>query len=198
MVEKASVVFTSNLAPSKVVSALREYLRLVKFIASLFVGEAMSLRVLQLRQGRLLCLIIGATLVFSLVVLYDSTHISHKPSLRARWRSKLSGKVGAHVNEELDIELFGEAIHHASPEDDGEAEKPILDGVKKTFGRHVWRSDGLLEVNPQGRHPVYDLVEKAKKQWNAKVTRQSKTLRDAVREYRRRYQREPPFGFDHW
>jgi len=167
----------------------------------------MSPRLLRRRQGRLLCFIIGATLVFSWVVLNDSTHITPQPPLwvlQQRMRSKLSGKMAAHVNEELDVDIFGEArmsqlqVHHASPEDGDEAEKPIIDGVKKTFGRHGWRMDGLLEVNPHGRHPIYDLVEKAKKKWNAKVARQSKTLRDAVREYKRRYQRDPPLGFNRW
>ena len=150
---------------------------------------------------------VGATLVFSMVVLNDSSYLPRQPSLRAfqqRIRSKLPSKVAAYLDEELDVEIFGEAntlqpqMHRASPEDDSEAEKPIVGGVKKPFGRHVWRSDGLLEVNPRERHPMYDLVDKSKKRWNAKVARQSKTLRDAVREYKRRYQRDPPLGFDYW
>ena len=171
-------------------------------------GNAMSPRVLNRRQGRLLCLVVGATLVFALVVLNDSTHVPRQPSLRTlrqRMRPKLPGKVASHVNEELDVDIFGEARmlrlqvpHSSSPEDGAEAEKPIIGSVKKSFGRHGWRPDGLLEVNPHGRHPIYDLVEKAKKKWNVKVARQSKTLRDAVWEYKRRYQRDPPLGFDHW
>jgi hypothetical protein len=138
------------------------------------------------RLGQLLCLIIAATLLFFLLALNHSTYPPTQPSPRAlptRTRSKLPPKVAA---------------HHANPEDSGKAEKPTVGGVRKTFGRHVWKLDGLLEVNPQGRHPIYDLVDKAKKKWNAKVTRQSKTLRDAVREYKRRYQRDPPLGFDRW
>jgi hypothetical protein len=165
-------------------------------------------RVLHRRLGRLLCLIIGATLLFSFVVLNDFPHLLRQPSLRAlrqQIRSKLPGRAVAHVNEELDVELFGKVrplqpqIHHASPlGDSGEAEKPIMGGMKKTFGRHLWRSDGLLEVNPQGRHPIYDLVDKAKKKWQGKLARQSKTLKEAVREYKRRYHRDPPLGFDRW
>ena len=160
----------------------------------------MSLRVLHRRQGRLLYLIVGATLVFSLVVLNHST-LFPRPQ---RTRSKLSDKVAVGFNEELDVENFGESsmlqlqVPHASPEEGDETKRPIIGGVRKTFGRHVWRLDGLLEVNPQGRHPIYDLVKKAKKQWNAKVARQSKTLRDAVSEYKRRYHRDPPLGFDRW
>jgi hypothetical protein len=162
----------------------------------------MSSRALHRRQGRLLCLIIGAILLVSFLAFKSSSHLSHRPSLRAL-QQRISPKP-AHIDEELDVEIFGEAralqlqVHHPGPEDGGEAENLVVNGVRKTFGGHVWRSDGLLEVNPQGRHPIYDLVDKAKKKWNAKVARQSRTLSDAVREYRRRYQRDPPLGFDRW
>lgn len=189
----------ARFARSNIVSALREYRRPID-------SMPMLPRVLHRRLGRFLCLIIGATLVFSLVVLNDSPHLPRQPSLRAlqhQLRSKLPRKMAAHVDEELDVEIFGEAgtlqlqVPRLSLEDGGEVERPNVGG-RKTFGRHVWRSDGLLEVNPQGRHPIYDLVDKAKKKWNAKVARQSTTLRGAVREYKRRYQRDPPLGFDRW
>jgi hypothetical protein len=41
-------------------------------------------------------------------------------------------------------------------------------------------------------------MEEAEKKFSAKLARQSKTLEDAVKEYRRRYKREPPNGFDEW
>lgn len=63
---------------------------------------------------------------------------------------------------------------------------------------HTFRSDGLLEVNPAGRHPIYDLIERAEKEWEEKHKRQSKTLDEAVEEYERRYKRAPPKGFDVW
>lgn len=34
--------------------------------------------------------------------------------------------------------------------------------------------------------------------WNDKLSRASKTLEEAVTEYRRRYGRAPPLGFDKW
>ncbi|KZS99159.1 hypothetical protein SISNIDRAFT_448018 [Sistotremastrum niveocremeum HHB9708] len=64
--------------------------------------------------------------------------------------------------------------------------------------QHVYRSNGLVEVNPEGRHPIYDLMERAEKEWNDKLQRQSMTLEDAVLEYKRRYARLPPPGFDRW
>jgi hypothetical protein len=67
-----------------------------------------------------------------------------------------------------------------------------------TFQSHKWRPDGLLEVNPKGRHPIFDLIEHAEKEWQTKIARQSKSLDEAVAEYRRRYGRSPPRGFDRW
>lgn len=63
---------------------------------------------------------------------------------------------------------------------------------------HYWRSDGLLDVNHKGIHPIYELIERAEAKWKTKQRRASKTLKQAVREYRRRYKRLPPKGFDHW
>ncbi|EJT98365.1 hypothetical protein DACRYDRAFT_90924 [Dacryopinax primogenitus] len=63
---------------------------------------------------------------------------------------------------------------------------------------HFWLPNGLLAVNPYGRHPVYDLISWAEKQWEEKLRRQSRTLEHAVGEYRHRYGRKPPKGFDKW
>jgi hypothetical protein len=69
---------------------------------------------------------------------------------------------------------------------------------RKPLESHSFRSDGLLEVNPNGRHPIYDLIKRAEAEWDKKMDRQSKTLGEAVAEYERRYRRAPPKGFDHW
>lgn len=66
------------------------------------------------------------------------------------------------------------------------------------FPPHDFRADGLLGVNPEGRHPIFDLVESAEKEWERKLARASKSLDEAVSEYRRRYGRAPPKGFDLW
>lgn len=47
-------------------------------------------------------------------------------------------------------------------------------------------------------HPIHGLIREGKEQWAAKVARQSKTYEAAVHEYKRRYRREPPPGFDKW
>jgi hypothetical protein len=70
--------------------------------------------------------------------------------------------------------------------------------VGESLQPHVFRSDGLLEVNPNGRHAMYDLIERAEAEWAKKLKRQSKSLDEAVSEYERRYHRAPLKGFDDW
>ena len=49
-----------------------------------------------------------------------------------------------------------------------------------------------------GPHPIYELMARAEKRWNGKLSKASKSLKEAVAEYRRRYERPPPKGFDLW
>lgn len=70
--------------------------------------------------------------------------------------------------------------------------------ITPPLAEHKYHDDGLLEVNPYGRHPIYDLVARAEQEWEAKQGRASRTLHDAVVEYKRRYKRDPPKGFDKW
>jgi hypothetical protein len=57
----------------------------------------------------------------------------------------------------------------------------------------------LLLVHPDSKlHPIHQLIRDARSSWDAKVARQSGTLKEAVAEYKRRYKRNPPKGFDKW
>ena len=47
-------------------------------------------------------------------------------------------------------------------------------------------------------HPIPQLMQKAEEKYKKKLGSQSKTLKAAVREYKRRYHRPPPKGFDQW
>ncbi|GAA5960086.1 hypothetical protein JCM21900_003431 [Sporobolomyces salmonicolor] len=47
-------------------------------------------------------------------------------------------------------------------------------------------------------HPIHTLIKEAKLLWKQKNERQSKTYDEADEEYRRRYGREPPDGFETW
>lgn len=73
-----------------------------------------------------------------------------------------------------------------------------LSAVDDEMGTHHYRDDGLVEVNPVGPHPIYELVRRAQKDWEQKIRTASKTLEEAVDEYKRRYRRLPPKGFDDW
>lgn len=64
--------------------------------------------------------------------------------------------------------------------------------------QHIYRNDGLLQVNPSGPHPIFELIQSAQSAWDRKLERASPTLQDAVDEYYRRYSRRPPRGFGDW
>jgi len=70
---------------------------------------------------------------------------------------------------------------------------------------HTFHSNGQiilhsLDSYPEGvlPHPILTLIKRAEGEWSRKVARQSRTLKEAVEEYRRRYKRNPPAGFDKW
>ncbi|KAF8137158.1 glycosyl transferase family 90-domain-containing protein [Boletus edulis] len=69
---------------------------------------------------------------------------------------------------------------------------------RPSLGKHTLTPDGRLVVNPDGPHPIFQLIRDAEAAWEAKCARASKTLDEAVAEYRRRYRRAPPLGFDKW
>ncbi|KAF8582632.1 hypothetical protein K439DRAFT_1661746 [Ramaria rubella] len=50
---------------------------------------------------------------------------------------------------------------------------------------HNYYSDGLLDVNPKDKHPIFQLIKCAEMQWKRKLQRQNKTLMEAVAEYQR-------------
>lgn len=51
---------------------------------------------------------------------------------------------------------------------------------------------------PPGSHPMYHLINTAERELEETKSRQSKTLEEAVAEYRRRYKIPPPPNFDKW
>ncbi|KLT43587.1 hypothetical protein CC85DRAFT_272298 [Cutaneotrichosporon oleaginosum] len=63
---------------------------------------------------------------------------------------------------------------------------------------HTYLPNGHLVPNPAAQHPIYDLIDRSEREWQRKLDGQSTTLREAVDEYRRRYHRAPPKGFDKW
>ncbi|GAA5925177.1 uncharacterized protein JCM15063_004946 [Sporobolomyces koalae] len=76
----------------------------------------------------------------------------------------------------------------------GRKQKPLMriDEIPTT------RRDGRIVLEEGKPHPIPAMMAKAKEQWRNLKTRQSKTFREAVAEYKRRYGRRPPKGFDRW
>lgn len=56
----------------------------------------------------------------------------------------------------------------------------------------------LADEIPEQPHPIWLLIDSARRLWARKLARQSKTLREAVEEYEHRYGRRPPKGFGDW
>ncbi|KAJ3571640.1 hypothetical protein NP233_g3610 [Leucocoprinus birnbaumii] len=68
-----------------------------------------------------------------------------------------------------------------------------LDALSKATGGLFGNARGTITG-----HPIPKLMDEAEDKFRAKLKKQSKTLEDAVKEYRRRYKRSPPKGFEEW
>ena len=98
-----------------------------------------------------------------------------------------------------------ESDHHAHSLDTDEFDlvpetksQPVKSKPRPILGKHKFRPDGLLEVNMEGAHPIFELISRAEKEWEEKLRRASRTFTEVVQEYERRYKRAPPKGFDLW
>lgn len=69
---------------------------------------------------------------------------------------------------------------------------------KEAAALHAIREDGRILLVEGWEHPIPKLVNEAEKRWDALARRQSTTFAQAVMEYRRRNNRDPPRGFDQW
>ncbi|GAA5821220.1 hypothetical protein JCM3770_006880 [Rhodotorula araucariae] len=83
-------------------------------------------------------------------------------------------------------------------EDMGLPEEDLKSPHKLDTNGHMVVAPLSTFKEPPKPHPILTLIKRAEQDWNRKVHRQSKTLKDAVVEYRRRYKRNPPKGFDKW
>ncbi|OAX38104.1 hypothetical protein K503DRAFT_783152 [Rhizopogon vinicolor AM-OR11-026] len=52
---------------------------------------------------------------------------------------------------------------------------------------HTSRPDGLLQVNPDARHPILDLSARAEEEWNINLPHASRILPNVIHEYYRRW-----------
>ncbi|CED83568.1 Endoplasmic reticulum protein EP58, contains filamin rod domain and KDEL motif [Phaffia rhodozyma] len=90
----------------------------------------------------------------------------------------------------------------SSRKEDKVAFTPVKDDIVSTHSiTHSVSPDGLLHLDPSlpvSQHPIYQLMDSARKEWNDKLAQQSTTLAEAVAEYKRRYYIDPPKGFEQW
>ncbi|KAJ3809218.1 hypothetical protein F5876DRAFT_77973 [Lentinula aff. lateritia] len=98
----------------------------------------------------------------------------------------------------IDCDRNAEADWNLEDDEWSEHKISLLERGKKAKGQHTYRPDGLLEVNPKGPHPIFELMDRAEKEWNDKSRKASTSLGEAIGEYRRRYRRNPPKGFNKW
>jgi hypothetical protein len=100
------------------------------------------------------------------------------------------------------LEHVGNSRYEDSGASDGYVQPQIEIGETPVYhptnGYMILPDHETLAQKPLARHPIVELRDRAKREWDAKLARQSKTLEDAVNEYRRRYKRRPPIGFDKW
>ena len=97
----------------------------------------------------------------------------------------------------LDLLINSAYISPASSPPTKQPAKPTIP-LADPFAKHAYLPNGLLEVNPDAPHPIFALIKDAEAKWEAKLNRASKTLEETVEEYKRRYKRAPPKGFDDW
>ena len=92
-------------------------------------------------------------------------------------------QVGFHSGRRYHNELEDLLIKESS--EDGWSPKDILP--------FVGNDKGVIRD-----HPIPRLMQEAEEKYKKKLGSQSKTLKAAVMEYKRRYRRPPPKGFDAW
>jgi hypothetical protein len=84
--------------------------------------------------------------------------------------------------------------YHARLEDMLLGDSPEDDWSPKDILPFVGYDKSVL----RGEHPIPQLMAEAEEKYKKKLGSQSNTLKAAVTEYKRRYRRPPPKGFDAW
>ncbi|GAA5996512.1 uncharacterized protein JCM10292_003018 [Rhodotorula paludigena] len=150
-----------------------------------------------LRTPRALALLGTLSLVWftSSYIRANSHHLSRRPvNPRLLPLIRHSGNIVHYVSPKLGGRL--KSWHDYQVQHD--PNRPLTAEELEAQSRHTFHPNGLLLVNDKGRHPIHLLIEDGERKWKEKVARQSKTLSEAVREYKQRYRRNPPKGFDDW
>lgn len=90
-------------------------------------------------------------------------------------------------------------------EDEGEEVVPEAPLPTASRTGLTYHPNGYLLVQEPGTaseplepHPILTLIQRGEQRWQAKLANSSRTLEQCVKEYRRRYARPPPYGFEKW
>jgi hypothetical protein len=112
-----------------------------------------------------------------------------------------SGSSGGHVNADT-IEWENTTISKDPSQILDEAEPLVNKMVYHPTNGYLLLPDpskpNAVKAIMEEQHPILELIANAEKKWDELQKRQSKTLKEAVAEYKRRYMRNPPKGFDKW
>lgn len=125
-----------------------------------------------------------------------------KAKLAAIGKKSVYDSVDQEDDERLDEDAAGEE-EEITQEDLKRFSHPTLAShtLPNLPGAHKYSPTGHLVISPdedQAEHPIPQLLKLGERRWEEMIGRQSRTLNEAVDEYRRRYGRAPPKGFDVW
>lgn len=162
-----------------------------------------------LKLARLALLIITLAALLHVSLWYARLlHVSHSPSSR-KGSAGAVGRILERLKAAQTQHAAGGATAHAgaigAARHDGSGRWGRWGGrggqVSLDQGngeKHKVLANGMLETNPAAPHPIYQLVRDAQARWEKKLAKASRSLPEAVGEYRRRYGRDPPAGFEAW
>ncbi|KAG2006903.1 capsular associated protein [Coprinopsis cinerea AmutBmut pab1-1] len=94
--------------------------------------------------------------------------------------------------------VFMQAGFHAGSRDRDRTSAVLLLGATPEIREELLSKTRGLVKKSDAEHPIPKLMDEAEARFRDKLGRQSKTLKAAVAEYKRRYKRPPPKGFDEW
>ena len=69
----------------------------------------------------------------------------------------------------------------------------LIEKTKHMVSFYSWNTRPAIK-----EHPIPQLMAEAEEKFRHLLSRQSQTLEEAVAEYKKRYGRPPPLGFDEW
>lgn len=152
---------------------------------------------------RLVALVAGLSLLVLLVkldyVVVPSGGVMQ--SLRSRWIGQMADEGDGQCQFWSTMDAYRhdlERLHAMFPPNASTASPPRA--APHSHHRHLYSSTGHLLVSDRADapHPIPILLGLGEKRWEELLSRQSRTLEEAVQEYTRRYGRNPPKGFDVW